>query len=63
MITISWQTENEINNEHFTLERSGDGKDFSPLAVIKGLNYGSDYNYVDEHPLHENYYQSLTNRC
>ena len=56
-VTISWQTENENNNDHFTIERSSNGKDFIPLANIKGLNQSSNYDYVDEKPLHENYYR------
>jgi predicted esterase len=56
-VTISWQSENESNNDHFTLERSANGKDFTSLAVIRGLNQNSNYSHVDDHPLKENYYR------
>ena len=35
-ITCKWTTENEINNNHFELERSFDGSNFSTIAIIFG---------------------------
>src|SRR5689334_15065117 len=35
-VTITWTSLKEENNDHFTLERSADGIDFSPIAIIRG---------------------------
>src|SRR5207244_2284981 len=56
-VTIAWQTENENNNDYFTIERSSNGKDFIPLANIRGLNQSSGYSYTDEKPLDGSYYR------
>ncbi|MBK8828782.1 MAG: hypothetical protein IPO26_19470, partial [Saprospiraceae bacterium] len=33
---ISWTTASETNNAYFTVERSGDGKDFNEIGVLPG---------------------------
>ena len=65
-IDISWITANEINNHHFTIERTSDGENYETIATIKGsLNsYATHhYNYIDKNPLNGvNYYRlSQTN--
>ncbi len=51
-VFINWSTANEINNDHFTLERSSNNKDFSMLANINGKGDGSNkYSFVDYSPL------------
>ncbi|HEX9512308.1 MAG TPA: T9SS type A sorting domain-containing protein [Puia sp.] len=50
---LSWATANEYNNDHFDLERSPKGVDFTALASIK--SYGNSdvrqtYQYMDVHP-------------
>lgn len=50
---IEWTTSTEINNDHFNLERSIDGKNFESFANINGAgNSTSTINYImqDNHP-------------
>ncbi|MFL5752119.1 MAG: T9SS type A sorting domain-containing protein [Bacteroidia bacterium] len=60
-VNISWATASETNNDFFTIERSGDGLDFTPLANIKGSGTSSvaqTYQYTDHFPLtDQNYYR------
>ncbi len=45
-ITLNWITENEVNNDHFEVERSFSGNDFSQIAlVLDGFDNGSRKNY------------------
>ncbi|MDO8998162.1 MAG: hypothetical protein Q7W45_00245 [Bacteroidota bacterium] len=65
-IEINWVTANEINNHHFTIERTSDGENYETIGTVKGsLNsYATHhYNYVDKTPLNGvNYYRlSQTN--
>ncbi|MGJ7033713.1 hypothetical protein [Niabella hirudinis] len=41
---VSWQTETETGNDHFTIEASTDGKTFTPIATIpsKAVNGNSN---------------------
>lgn len=36
VVTCTWQTATETNNDFFTLEKSSDGKTFAPLTVVDG---------------------------
>jgi hypothetical protein len=50
-VKCSWETATEINNDHFTLERSENGTDFYEMAQVKGAgnkNSSSLYSYWDE---------------
>ena len=49
--TITWTTANEINNDHFTLERSSNGIDFTTIAIIRGVNHDNTYTQTDDQPL------------
>lgn len=40
-ILAKWNTEDEVNNSHFLLERSEDGKNFSTIATVQHNNAGS----------------------
>jgi|GEM_PF-2566435 len=54
VVNCRWTTASENNNDHFTLEKSSDGKYFSPLAVITGAGSSSSlhsYAYTDDMPL------------
>lgn len=47
---VSWTTASEIDNSHFIVERSADGKNFEAIAQIKGMgnsNRTTDYKYLD----------------
>ncbi len=60
-VNLNWQTSSEVNNEKFTLFRSTDGKDFSPIATLNGSGNSSNinyYHYLDKAPANGiNYYQ------
>lgn len=61
MVTLDWKTATEINLENFTIERSADGRQFSPLHVLAAAGNSSStqkYLYVDKAPLTgKNYYR------
>lgn len=55
---IDWNTLSEDGNDEFILERSGDAKDFTPLATIAARGKASSYTYWDTTPLNGmNYYR------
>jgi hypothetical protein len=58
---LQWATASELNNDHFTLERSIDGVEFTALTRIAGAgttNTLRNYEYVDVKPfLGINYYR------
>jgi hypothetical protein len=48
---LKWTTAGEINNDHFTIERSTNGKDFTALTQIRGAGTFqglTDYSYSDD---------------
>lgn len=52
-VMINWTTASETNNDYFTIERSEDGKAFSPVAFVKGAgnsNQVSAYSAEDYSP-------------
>lgn len=54
IVDIQWITASEKNNNFFTLDRSGDGKNFITLEQIDGAENSSNtltYNSRDLHPL------------
>ena len=47
---LNWVTASEINNDHFDIERSENGKDFFKIGEVKGnatSNSINDYQYMD----------------
>lgn len=60
-MNLYWTTASETNNELFTVERSGDGFEFTPIASIKGALNSSNfisYSIKDLNPLNGiNYYR------
>lgn len=58
---IYWTTASEMNNDHFVLQRSPDGSDFSDLAIIQASgnsNVEDKYDYYDKNPFAGiNYYR------
>lgn len=60
-IQLSWATEGEINNRLFTLERSGDNKNFKVIDSVVGAGNSSEmveYQLPDTGPLNGiNYYR------
>src|SRR5204863_239315 len=60
-VRLKWTTASELNNDYFTLERSGNGIDFNGLGRITGAgnnNNYQDYYFEDISPLRGiNYYR------
>ena len=58
---LYWVTEQEFNNDHFELERSGNGAAFNQLATIKShgnSNTKQEYEHIDPLPMNGvNYYR------
>lgn len=53
-VELIWETESELNNDYFTIQRSRDGKEFDQLDIVKGAgttNEKQSYSYFDEDPL------------
>ncbi|GAB5525276.1 MAG: hypothetical protein Roseis2KO_31480 [Roseivirga sp.] len=53
-VKLKWQTASEVNNSHFTIERSTDGSTIEDVALVQGAGNSAivmDYEYIDERPL------------
>jgi len=52
-ISVNWTTTFEQNNDHFTIERSSDGVNFTKLGEVKSENppAGKSYTFEDQSPL------------
>lgn len=62
-VELNWSTSAEVNNDHFTIERSVDGNVFESIARVKGAGNSTatlKYNAVDEAPLPGISYYRLT---
>jgi|GEM_PF-2774377 len=61
MVLLTWATASEINNDYFTVEKSGDRKNFSTIETVKGAGNSTvtvKYSCTDELPLPGvNYYR------
>lgn len=61
-VHLTWSTVSEQNNSHFTLLRSDDGVNFSPLTEISGAGNSTvlvRYQYIDKKPIFGNNYYRL----
>jgi hypothetical protein len=61
-VKLTWLTYSEINNDHFTVERSADGLHYVPIAVIKGVGNSTElnsYETIDPYPLNGTSYYRL----
>ena len=61
-VIINWETAEEINNDFFTIERSGDGRKFEKIATIPGSGNSQRpiaYSFTDPFPLPEISYYRL----
>jgi hypothetical protein len=58
---LNWSTASELNNSHFDIERSTDGRNFSYIGQIEGKGNSSlmnNYEFVDQRPENKlNYYR------
>ena len=60
-VMLVWETANEINNNHFTIEKSLDGNSFESIAIIIGAGNSNsllNYEVYDNNPYNGiNYYR------
>jgi GH18 family chitinase len=59
-VVLSWNTASEINNDHFSVERSADGILFESIGTVKKNSVDSPvkhYSFIDMNFLHTNYYR------
>jgi hypothetical protein len=60
-VTLFWETATELNNSHFTILHSADGRSFAPIATIEGMgttNTPQRYQWRHKTPYPgQNYYQ------
>jgi hypothetical protein len=58
---LVWETGSEINNDKFTIMRSGDGEAFYPIGEVQGQGNSTvinHYSFTDEQPLSgDNFYR------
>ncbi len=51
IVSLNWVTENEINNDHFDVERSFDGINYVSCGIVPAANgvtsYKKTYSYID----------------
>lgn len=53
-VILNWVTSSEINNDFFTIERSDNGKNFSPVLMKEGAGNSTSMRYyeiIDNNPL------------
>lgn len=53
-VELAWETETEVNNNYFSLERSADGTTFETIAMVKGAGTSTTkhaYTAIDKQPL------------
>ena len=61
-VKINWSTATETDNDHFTVERSSDGSDWSAVATVKGAGNSTSlitYQAYDESPVNGTSYYRL----
>ena len=59
-LVLAWETATEINNAGFAIEKSADGKVFSPIGFVKGVGNSSAlnaYNFTDNDFVKTAYYR------
>ncbi|MBK9014771.1 MAG: T9SS type A sorting domain-containing protein [Saprospiraceae bacterium] len=60
-VNLTWQTASELNNSHFSIERSTNGTTFREIGTVQGQGTSyelNDYSFTDESPARGlNYYR------
>ncbi len=49
-VALNWSTTNEMSNDHYDIERSSDGKNFTHIGSVtaqRGVSGKGDYNFTD----------------
>jgi poly(3-hydroxybutyrate) depolymerase len=61
-VSVNWTTTFEQNNDHFSIERSSDGLNFTNLGEVKSGNQssGQSYTFEDQTPLPGNNFYRLS---
>lgn len=62
-VKLLWRTASELNNDYMTVERSADGRAFSPIGQVNGAGTSTtprDYHLWDYEPLPGRNYYRLT---
>ncbi len=62
-VKLTWTTASEVNNSHFTIEKSINGTDFFEIGLVRGAGnstYNLDYSFVDRQPENGVAYYRLT---
>jgi hypothetical protein len=57
---LQWNTAVEIDNDHFDVERSGNGLAFEKIGTVAGANNSNankNYTFLDDNTLPDNYYR------
>lgn len=57
-VLIAWETENEVNNDYFTVERSANANDWQILETVKGA--GNSTQTLAYHSIDKNPYQGIS---
>jgi len=63
LIALDWKSQSEYNNDHYVVEKSSDGENFSVFGTVAGkgtTSQPSEYFAVDYHPYSGNNYYRLT---
>lgn len=50
-VRLDWQTAVEINNDFFSVEKSGDAREWTPIATIKSGEISKKYSCTDAQPI------------
>jgi hypothetical protein len=61
-VELIWETSSEINNSHFEIQHSIDGRIFETIGQVQGLgtsNYGKQYQFTHNNPVRGNNYYRL----
>lgn len=59
-VLLQWTTASELNNSHFEIQRSKEGRTFETIGSQKGhgtTNEQQQYEFLDKSPHRENYYR------
>lgn len=61
-ITLDWNTAQEMNSSHITIQRSADGENWDDIGTVKAQGNSAittAYSFIDEHPLTGNNFYRL----
>jgi hypothetical protein len=50
-VQLNWKIANEIDNDHFEIERGTDGRTFTKIGVQNAIANAQDYQFIDNHPV------------